>query len=278
MDDYRMLSRGSSFKPPLILYFVSRISCAGFLVSFLLAGPAEIDISCQMAWFSLKLFFVLIVGSTTGLFCLRARVVCLGHPLIRAFLLGLWLACVGSCFLVFVMLDGVKSPDNGVSSCLVKVNHSFEAGIAIVITAMVHDTAVFVVISWKLYQFIHPSNLGHNNHKPVVFLVPTLSAKSSLWNCILQDGQLFYLIALIWQVLIIVLLSITSLGLYYRLFMVPVHLIVVSSMACHVFRNVRLGRFREEIISSSIVAASCSGPIHFAPDALTINSARVFDA
>ncbi|THU97145.1 hypothetical protein K435DRAFT_605003, partial [Dendrothele bispora CBS 962.96] len=228
MDDYRMLS-GGPFKTPLIVYFASR----------------HIDIDCQIAAIFMKLFFILIVGSASGLFCLRARAVCLGHPLIRALLLGLWVACLGSCFLVFVMVDGIQSPDHGVSSCLMEVNHSFEAGVAILITAMVHDTAVFVAISWKLYQFIHPSNSGHNNHNlGVVFLIPRLTAKSSLWRCMLQDGQFHYLLALFWQLLNIVLLSITSLGLYYRLIMVPAHLMIVSSMACHVFRNVRLGRFR----------------------------------
>ncbi|THU75633.1 hypothetical protein K435DRAFT_606195, partial [Dendrothele bispora CBS 962.96] len=181
--------------------------------------------------------FFLVVVSTFGLLYLRARAICLDHPLIRLLVLTLWLATVGSSSVAFFILNAAPSADKWLSSCVIILDH-FNAGIALPLTAMVYDTAVFVAISWKMYNFVHPSRSG--NHKAVTLFIPSPTASSSLWKCILQDGQIFYLISLFWEVLLMILTLMSSIGPYYRFFMLSVHLIIVNSMACHVFRNVRL--------------------------------------
>ncbi|THU81159.1 hypothetical protein K435DRAFT_937761, partial [Dendrothele bispora CBS 962.96] len=213
------------------------------LVTGLFVAPAGIDIDCQIAAVFLETFFVLVVGSTLGLLYLRARAICLDHPLIRSLLLTLWLATVGSSFVAFFVVNATPSPDKALSSCIITLDH-FSAGAALALTAMIHDTAVFVAISWKMYKFVHPSRSGNYSYKEVTFFILSPTARSPLWKCILQDGQIFYLISLFWEVLVTILALMSSIGPYYRFFMLSVHLIIVNSMACHVFRNVRLGRFR----------------------------------
>ncbi|THU81767.1 hypothetical protein K435DRAFT_692853, partial [Dendrothele bispora CBS 962.96] len=270
VDDYRMVSKGP-FKAPIVVYFVSRHILIWDILWHLVDDyrPAGIDINCHIAAVFLETFFVLVVGSTLGLLYLRARAICLDHPLVRSLLLTLWLATVGSSSVAFFVVNAAPSPDKGLSSCTIVFNH-FSTGAAVALTAMVHDTAVFVAISWKMYKFIHPSRSG--NHKAVTFFILSPTASSSLWKCILQDGQIFYLISLFWEVLVTILALMSSIGPYYRFFMLSVHLIIVNSMACHVFRNVRLGRFREVIFSSNAMVGSRGGltasTVHFAPNIL----------
>ncbi|THU81160.1 hypothetical protein K435DRAFT_937773 [Dendrothele bispora CBS 962.96] len=239
------------------------------LVTGFFIGPAGIEINCRIAVVFLETFFFLVVGSTFGLFYLRARAICLDHPLVRSLLLTLWLAIVGSSSVAFFVLNAAPSANKWVSSCIINLDH-FNASAAVALTAMVHDTAVFVAISWKMYKFVHPSRSG--SHRAVTLFIPSPTASSSLWKCILQDGQIFYLISLFWEVLVTILTLMSSIGSYYRFFMLSAHLIIVNSMACHVFRNVRLGRFREEVFSSNLNVGSRGGltapTVHFAPNVL----------
>ncbi|THU81768.1 hypothetical protein K435DRAFT_935530, partial [Dendrothele bispora CBS 962.96] len=267
-DDYRMVSKGP-FRIPIVVYFV--FSCIGMLVTGLFIGPAGIDINCHIAVVFLETFFFLVVGSSIGLFNLRARAICLDHPLIRSVLLILWLATMGSCSVAFFIVNAMPNPDKELSSCTMNIDH-FNAGIPLATTAVMHDTAVFAAISWKMYKFVRPPN-SSGSYKAVAFFILSPTVKSSLLRCILQDGQLFYLISLFWEVLVTTLALMDSIGLYYRFFMLSTHSIIVNSMACHVFRNVRLGRFREEIFSSNEMAASRSGlttqatsTVRFAPN------------
>jgi hypothetical protein len=57
-------------------------------------------------------------------------------------------------------------------------------------------------------------------------------------------------ISLLSEILIIILLPIRSIGPYYRWFLVPAHLVILNSIACSVFRNVRLGKYRQDTIST----------------------------
>ncbi|THU81161.1 hypothetical protein K435DRAFT_937775 [Dendrothele bispora CBS 962.96] len=273
VDDYRMVSKGP-FGTPIIVYLLwltstFRFSCVGMLVTGLFMGPARIDINCHIAAVFLETFFVLVVGSTLGLLYLRARAICLDHPLVRSLLLILWLATVGSSSVAFFVVNAIPSPDKELFTCIIILDH-FSAGVAVAITAIVHDTAVFVAISWKMYKLIYPSRSG--NHEAVTFFIPSPTASASLWKCILQDGQIFYLISLFWEVLVTILALMSSIDPYYRFFMLSIHLIIVNSMACHVFRNVRLGRFREEVFSSNNMVATRGGltapTVHFAPNVL----------
>ncbi|THU99150.1 hypothetical protein K435DRAFT_509552 [Dendrothele bispora CBS 962.96] len=204
--------------------------------------PAKIVINCHIGAMFLEGFFFLVVTSTLGLFCIRARAIYSVHRLARAAFLFLWLVSAGSCLAVFFVLDSRPEPRKIVSSCLL-VEKNLAVGIIIAIASTIHDTVVFLAISYQLYH------LNHGTRRPVDFFVPKTGRLSPLWRCVLQDGQLFYLISLFGQITAGILVIIPSLGPYYRLFMLPTHLIILNSFACHVFRNVRLGKFREHTIS-----------------------------
>ncbi|KAK7443995.1 hypothetical protein VKT23_015393 [Stygiomarasmius scandens] len=243
-DDFHMLTK-YPLRTPIIAYFISRLSALGLLITGLFIGPAKMEIDCHAGAVFLELFFFLVVSSTTALFALRARAVYSGYPFVRAVFLILWLVNTGSCLLAFFVLDSKPNPDRRISSCLF-VEKDFITGITIAIAAMIHDTTVFLAISYHMYRIARFSDPDRKVVELFAFMNPKLPA---LWRCILQDGQLFYLIALFWQVLITALVVTPSLGIYYRCFLLSAQLVIVNSIACHVFRNVRLGKFRENAFS-----------------------------
>ncbi|KAK7443996.1 hypothetical protein VKT23_015394 [Stygiomarasmius scandens] len=248
-DDYRILTK-YSLQTPVLVYFTSRLSALGLCLTGIIMGPAKIDMDCHIGVIFLELFFSLVVITTTGLFALRVRAVYVGHRLVRITFLVMWLAVVGSCFLAFFIVGSLKNTERIISSCLL-VEKGIITGLLIAIIAMVHDTAVFLAIGYQMYRCSRLTD--HSTVGPVVkFFLQARSATDGmppLIKCLIQDGQLYYLISLFWEVLIIVLLIMPSIGPYYRCFMLPAHLVIVNSIACTVFRNVKLGKFREETIS-----------------------------
>ncbi|THU81770.1 hypothetical protein K435DRAFT_972228 [Dendrothele bispora CBS 962.96] len=237
------------FKAPIIIYLISRFSCLGTLViGFFRLGPGKLTINCHVAAIFQAIFFSLVVSSTHALLYLRVRAIYVGHRMVRVVLLILWLAVVGASFTVFVIWDFIPSPDEAEIRCIPIAKHLNTTGTAGVITAMVHNTAVFAAISWQMYRFIRVSE--SDNHKTMNLFIPVPTEKCPLWKCILQDGQLYYLLSLFWELIETILMVTSSLNLYYRTFLLPVHITIINSLACHVFRNVRLGKFREEAFSS----------------------------
>ncbi|KAF5364692.1 hypothetical protein D9758_005623 [Tetrapyrgos nigripes] len=250
-DDYRMLVRCRwQINTPMLVYYLSRFSAIGLLVTALMMGPARTEIDCHIAGIFLEVFFFLVIGTTTGLFALRVRAVYNGHRVVQAIFFALWLGTTGSCLVVFFVLDSASNPDKGVSSCLL-VEKTIALGVIIAISAMLHDTAVFLAISYQMYRFFRFSeqNQVPKTTKAVKFFAPGSRDLPPLMRSLVHEGQLYYLISLFWETLVVILLIIPGIGPYYRCFMLPAHLVIVNSIACLVFRNVRLGKFREEAIS-----------------------------
>ncbi|THU81769.1 hypothetical protein K435DRAFT_692851, partial [Dendrothele bispora CBS 962.96] len=234
-DDYQMLVK-RPFKAPIIIYLISRYTC--LLIKTIT--------SCVVAAIFQGIFWSLVVSSTHALLYLRARAICVGHRLVRNILLILWLAVVCASFTVFVIWDFIPSPDETEIKCIPIAKHLNTVGTAGVMTALVHNTAVFAAISWRMY--IIRGSEG-DDHKTMNLFIPVPTEKSTLWKCILQDGQIYYLLSLFWELLETILMVAPSLNPYYRTFLFPVHITIINSLACHVFRNVRLGKFQEQTFS-----------------------------
>jgi len=156
-------------------------------------GPARIDMDCHIGARFLEIFFSLIIITTTGLFALRVRAVYVGCPTVRTAFLLIWLAVVGSCFLTFFVVDSSQNAERTISSCLL-VEKNLTIGVLIAIIAMVHDTAVFLAISLRIYTYSRLTDRG--TVRPVVaFLLRarTTTNMPPLLKSLIQDGQLFYL-------------------------------------------------------------------------------------
>jgi hypothetical protein len=68
-------------------------------------------------------------------------------------------------------------------------------------------------------------------------------------RCSKRSEQKVSSISLLLEILVIILLPISSIGPYYRWFTLSAHLVILNTIACSVFRNVRLGKYRQDTIS-----------------------------
>jgi hypothetical protein len=162
----------------------------GLLLTGIFMGPVRADIDCHMAVVALEVFFSLIIISSTGLFAIRVRAVYAGQSLVRAAFLLLWLITAGSCILVFFVVDASPNPSKTPSSCVV-VEKGISAGVIIAICILVHDTAVFLAVSYRLYKCSTFTNRGTRTAVRFLFLAET--DLPPLWKSVLHDGQLYYL-------------------------------------------------------------------------------------
>ncbi|KAF9553161.1 hypothetical protein CPC08DRAFT_767748 [Agrocybe pediades] len=122
------------------------------------------------------------------------------------------------------------------------------------IVPFVNDTLVFCATSWRLWKNAYVTQSIHNNVKVMVFghHLPSFS------RALLKDGQAYYLTIISLNLVTIALFFNTSISVVYRSFIGVPNIVLMNSMACHVYRNVRLGVYQE----SASMSDSMSLPRH----------------
>ncbi|THU98147.1 hypothetical protein K435DRAFT_721083 [Dendrothele bispora CBS 962.96] len=253
--DYELLTK---FKLgiPTIVYFVSRVSTLGYQISQALTAT-WVPVECTAATRALKALFFVGMSSTTLLFFLRVRAIYSNSRSFQAFFLCFWLATVGCSTLDLLLVEGVRlGPTQGCIFANLKKLYAIIPAVAV----LVHDTVVFIGISYKLFLFTEYSRSSRSQRRTRVQLrgdsVGFLSGKGlpALTRAVLQDGQVYYLISFFAALIVVAMLLAPGIGDYYRLVMISPHIALVNSMACRVFRNVRLGKFYEEEIPLSFAS------------------------
>ncbi|KAF5372117.1 hypothetical protein D9758_005010 [Tetrapyrgos nigripes] len=172
-EDYQLLKRSKSRPFPTVVYFVARLSSLGFILSHTLSLTARIK-NCYALSKSTQFLVVISLSSVTLLFFLRLRAIYSSpsssshhHPsssifspitnnsnsiIIILFFL-LWLANVACASLTVLLISHTLSVDfGGTLWCLedgIKIKYASVTAIG----ALVHDTCVFVAISWRLFRF-----------------------------------------------------------------------------------------------------------------------------
>ncbi|THU91233.1 hypothetical protein K435DRAFT_841115 [Dendrothele bispora CBS 962.96] len=259
-DDYRMLANLEwtlRKSISITVYIVSRLSALGLLATGLIMGPLRANLDCHIAGIFLEFFFFIVISTTTGLFALRVRAIFNGRPLIQAAFLALWMGTAGSCVLAFFVLGSSSNPDKSVSSCIL-VERKISLGLIIAVMAMVHDTAVFLGVSYQMYHYHRLFGGNTSSSRRVKILVTNGKDLPPLMKSLLHDGQMYYLISLFFEIVVVILLLVPGLGPYYRCFILPAHLVIVNAIACLVFRNVQLGRYKKEAVYSNHSATTSS--------------------
>ncbi|KAF9070695.1 hypothetical protein BDP27DRAFT_1419717 [Rhodocollybia butyracea] len=253
-DDVELLFLPRRSRPPTVVYFLSRFF---FLVySFLLiAGDATNYKPPTTLLASVTILIALVF--TQFQFFLRVRVIyCEDSRLKTGFFAALWVIASG-CVCLTVAFYG--------HTAVHPVDFSYWVPI---LAILVHDTCVFLAISYKIYklslvlvctnpQFNPPgvtveSSGGPGGVRPS--LIQSLKARAlalagrelpSFTRAILHDGQFYYLISLASGVVTLSVMLNTSLPYTDRLLLVPIHTVLVNVTTGYVFREVKLGRMRE---------------------------------
>ncbi|KJA17091.1 hypothetical protein HYPSUDRAFT_1104878 [Hypholoma sublateritium FD-334 SS-4] len=125
---------------------------------------------------------------------------------------------------------------------------------------LIYDTLVFAAISWRLIQ-VASVEMSCRDTLHILFSKRGLPAFTAR---ILVDGQLYYLITMLFGIATVALVYAPSVPIPLKSMGINPYLAVVNIMACRVFRNTRAGLIRESQISTSAVAEEkmCSNSPH----------------
>ncbi|THU94213.1 hypothetical protein K435DRAFT_668789, partial [Dendrothele bispora CBS 962.96] len=196
-----------------------------------------------------SVFGVISTASVTFLLFLRFRAIYLHHRSLNALFFLIWLGNVGCIAMLFFAYSGSYSLEFGVSAYCVGVGYKPQYETIASLGPLVHDTCVFLAISYQLFQ----SSLSDKTVKETSLRHYVLGRNLPHFSrALFINGQMIYLITVIGSTSMMILTSIPSvLQPAYRQMLFLPQAALVSSVACRIFRNVRLGRILKESNNAS---------------------------
>ncbi|KAJ7872329.1 hypothetical protein B0H14DRAFT_2502758 [Mycena olivaceomarginata] len=266
VDDYKLVTT-TKFSIGTAAYFLSKI----FTFGYIFGGTLFETYPLKRCYFALEIvgsMYAAAVPMTSLLFFLRARAIFNRNTYFVCFLFCAWLSVLGTAILVPI---AVKGGNLGPTDfCLTVSATKYVGGTGV--TTTLHDTLIFLAISWRLFQNSYVDRGFKANLRAFVTgqYLPQFS------RAVLQDGQLYYLITVTSNLLALIMFYNTSIAeTYSTMFTVP-NLMVANVMACHVFRNTKLG-YQRRVVTTADLKTRDSGAI-IVMNSRTLGSGRVHKA
>ncbi|TFK19029.1 hypothetical protein FA15DRAFT_660246 [Coprinopsis marcescibilis] len=245
-SDWRLLTQ-YRIRLPTITYFLSRI-CSLIYVAWstiYYTGPVG---SCYVNEKALGAFYPASVSLSALLFFFRVRIVYESHKWIVAFFFFLWLTVVaGTMTAAFGVLGVHIGPTD---YCLNAQVEEYVA--AATITPLVHDTLVFLAITYRLAENSHASA----NKKHGLWAKFTGDYLPGVSRGLLKDGQTYYMVTVFSNLLTVVMIYMTSLPATYRTIFSAPNIMLINVMACRVFRHTKFGVFKQSTFTNSTMLAT----------------------
>ncbi|KAF8953402.1 hypothetical protein BDZ97DRAFT_1767467 [Flammula alnicola] len=237
--DYQLLAK-YPIRIPTLAYFLSRFSTLIYIINCAVFDTIPVNACAELA-LAMDWFFPVVISSTSLLFLLRARAVFNDNIYIVSLFFFTWFAVVGGS-----LTSGLGTEGGNIGTtkyCWYTSVKSYVS--ASFIIPLVHDTLIFIAISWRLMGNAHVDHNFKSGFRTLLLghYLPAFS------RAMLQDGQMYYLSSLTTGLLSVILLFIPAAPTYKILFTVP-NVALTHIMACRVFRNTKFGRFREASIST----------------------------
>ncbi|KAK7443784.1 hypothetical protein VKT23_015565 [Stygiomarasmius scandens] len=254
-SDYEILTK-RKVGPPTIVYIISRVSTLVFeIMVSLLIGGATVD--CKSMGIVIETAMFITKATTSLLSSLRVRAIYNGTPKVQRSFLLLWLINVAGDCLSFLVVRADQLPNVPIKMCYFVRIHRDLIAVAFFIR-LLHDTLVFSAISYRLLTLSPVQERLEGGFNPKVTKIRdqiieffTGSNMPLFSKTLLKDGQLYYLVSTLSIVIVVVLVFVHAVEDNYLVFALTTYVAVFNSMACYVFRHVKLGRIREETISDS---------------------------
>ncbi|KAF7344236.1 hypothetical protein MVEN_01714800 [Mycena venus] len=234
------------------VYFFSRIW------SFLHVFASTLYGTYPLKWCSAGETFVLAsysiaMPANSLLFFLRARAIFNRNPYLVAFFFCLWLSVVATAAaLPTSATGGTIGPT---AYCVTSDSKPY--AIAMGITPVIHDTVIFLAISWRLFGNSHIDR-GLKGNIRAFFTGEYLPRFS---KAVLKDGQLYYLCIVASNILVLIMFYNTRVGVEYRVMFTDPNLMITNTMVCLVFRNTKFG-YHNRVVTTSELSQN-SGSIFF---------------
>ncbi|KAE9391430.1 hypothetical protein BT96DRAFT_925307 [Gymnopus androsaceus JB14] len=231
-SDYKLLFK-HRIRFPTIAYYASRVFTLAYIITSFVFQVGSVS-NCNALQISLGICNTLAQSSTAMLFLLRALAVWKNNEYVRGMLCFAWLGLFGC---VMVTPIGIRGAHIGTTmQCINVVAQVWEE--AGPISAVIFDSIIFSSIAYRILT----NGVMEDGARPRLQTffglrntIPRLSA------ALLRGGQKYYLFAVSWNVVVIVLVGSQSLPPVYRVMCSIPATATQSAMACLVFRQIIFG-------------------------------------
>ncbi|KAF7367931.1 hypothetical protein MSAN_00858100 [Mycena sanguinolenta] len=118
----------------------------------------------------------------------------------------------------------------------------------------IHDTVIFVAISWRLFHNSHISNDSGTERGLGDVIKAAMTGKylPQFSRAVLMDGQLYYLITVIANMPSAIMSFNDRVTATYRTMFFVCTVMVTNCMACHVLRNTKFGYHRRVVTTTEL--------------------------
>ncbi|KAJ7883270.1 hypothetical protein B0H13DRAFT_1629112 [Mycena leptocephala] len=214
-------------------YFFSRLSTLFYILMTTLFQTYELK-NCTLSAKFNEASFAIVLPANCLLFFLRGRAIFNNNRYLVAFFFLLWLGVVGGGATIPTALT---AGNVGPTEYCMNIAGKSYAAYAVTIAPLIHDTVIFLAISWRLFGNSHVNHGFTGNIRAFVTgeYLPQFS------KAVLKDGQLYYVITVISNAIATILVFNTNLSVTYRTMFSVSNVMVTNAMACHVFRNTKFG-------------------------------------
>ncbi|KAF8574945.1 hypothetical protein K439DRAFT_799707 [Ramaria rubella] len=244
-QDYRLLTK-HTINLPTLVYFLSRVSSLAHILSTTLFHVAPIS-SCHDLPIIIGWCWAVAIPSTSLLFLFRIRAVFDGQRSVVCLFRILWLATLGGAITVPFALTGGHIANT--NRCIPTSVKPFSS--ASIIASACNDTLVFIAISWRIITRTTVNGrvrsfFGGRN-------LPELSLE------LLRGGQQYYLVTVGGNVFIMAMILSPGIPPLLKDMFPVINMALENSMACRVFRNIKLCGSNVE--RHNVGTDNSSGPI-----------------
>ncbi|KAF9548192.1 hypothetical protein CPC08DRAFT_648493, partial [Agrocybe pediades] len=226
-------------------YILSRLGTLGYVL-----GTAIYHTSPVRHCFTLQRvvdwFYPLAVPFTALLFYFRIMVLYPINERVKIFFGIMWLAVLGGCLTVpQAGIGGNIGPTNYCQIVSVK-NYGRSAAII----PLINDTFVYLAIAYRFLSNAHLDNIFQDGWRTFLFgdKLHTLS------KAMLPSSSLFYSTTVLVNLLTVVMLFMTSLPAAYQTMFVVPNVVLMNIMGCHVYRNLKFSKHRDQSPASSFAS------------------------
>ncbi|KAJ7133676.1 hypothetical protein C8R43DRAFT_1073089 [Mycena crocata] len=231
-EDYSVVFK-TTFRASTVAYIFSRIASLFYILGFAIFTTYPVG-ACNRTLIVLNTFYPISVGSTALLFFFRVRAVYGNQRSVVLIFAALWLTVLAGSLTCPI---GARAVAIGATrGCIIARIPEYMGSAAI--TVSVHDTAVFLAISYRL---LANSHVEHSCGEKVraLFRGGNLPAFS---KALFVDGQKYYMITVISNILTASMVYIPGTSpVYHGILSIP-NIALTSIMACRVYRHAKLHR------------------------------------
>ncbi|KAF8954564.1 hypothetical protein BDZ97DRAFT_1676531 [Flammula alnicola] len=244
LADYSLLTR-YQLTFTTIIYVISRISTFIFILTlvYILSAPVGFGMCHKLRLFP-TVCLPLVFATPSLLFYFRVRAMYKDNKIVVGFFSVMWLGVVGGSFVP--ALTAVNFANLGPTKYCI-----YDGGLGSRVSAdlwvfLVNDLLVFSAITWRLVKSTTAEMTVKNTFRAAFFgqYLPSLS------RALLQDGQK-YLLTIIIQIITAITFFNQSIPQVYRAVIPIPNVIIINIMAGRIYRNTKLGIFRELTPTSS---------------------------